>query len=57
MCQVGVFNVGRSCSMGMRLSKECKGLFNNACAMLCCHVVVHYGVKTTRFWAVYEDHP
>ena len=33
VCQVGVFNEGRSSSVAIGLSKECKRVFNKACTM------------------------
>ena len=49
MCQVGVFNEGRSSSIAIGLSKECKSVFNKACAMPLCHAVVHFEVTMSRF--------
>ena len=49
MCQVGVFNEGRSSSIAIGLSKECKSVFNKACTMPWCHAVVHFEVKMSRF--------
>ena len=49
MCQVGVCNEGRSSSMPIGLSKECKWSFNKACTMPWCHTVVHFEVKMSRF--------
>ena len=49
MCQVGVFNEGNSSSVAIGLSKECKRVFNKACTMPWCHVVVNFDVKTSRF--------
>ena len=47
MCQVGVPNEGRSSSIAIGLSKECKGVFTDTCAMPWCHAVVHFEVKTS----------
>ena len=49
MCQVGVFNEGRSSSIAIGLSKECKAVFNKAYAMPWCHTVVDFEVKMSRF--------
>ena len=48
MCQVGVFNEGHSSSVAIGLSKECKLVFDKACTMPWCHVVVHFEVKMSR---------
>ena len=58
MCQVGFFNEGRSSSVAIWLSKECKQVFNKACTMPWCDTVVHVGVKMSRFFAIFrDDHP
>ena len=48
MCQVGVCNEGRCCSMAIGLSNVGKWVFNKACTMPWCHAVVHFEVKTSR---------
>ena len=55
MCQVGVFNEGRSSSIVHGVSNECKSVFNKACGMPWCHTVVHFGVKISHFIAVFQD--
>ena len=55
MCQVGVFNEGRSSSIAIGLSKECKSVFHKACTVPWCHTVVHFEVKASRFGAVFQD--
>ena len=35
--------------MAIRLSNDCKSVFNKACTMPWCHMVVHFEVKTSRF--------
>ena len=55
MCQVGVFIEGRSSSVAIGLSKECKSVLNKACTMRWCHTVVHFEVKMSRFTAVFQD--
>ena len=49
MCQVGVFNEGRSSSKTIGLSNGCKSVFNDTCAMPWCHAVVDFQVKMSRF--------
>ena len=43
---------GRCFSIAMGLSKGCKLVFNKACSMPWCHIVVHFEVKMSRFTAV-----
>ena len=49
MCRVVVFNEGRSSSIAIELSKECKSVFSKAPAMPWCHAVVQFEVKMSRF--------
>ena len=56
MCQVDIFNGGRSSSIADGLSKGCKQVLNKACAMPWCHAVVHFEVKVSRFTAVFQHH-
>ena len=44
-CVNWAFAEGRSSSVEMGLSKECKGFFNGACAMPWCRTVVDFEVK------------
>ena len=37
--------------MAIGLSNGGKWVFNKACTMAWCHTVVHFEVKTIRFWA------
>ena len=55
MCYVGVCNEGRGTSMAIGLSNHGKWVFNKARSMPWCHPVVHFEVKMSRFWAVFED--
>ena len=41
--------------MAFGLSKDGKWVFKEACTTLWCHAVVHFEVKTSRFWAVCQD--
>ena len=49
LCQVGVFNEGRSSSITIGLSNDGKWVFNKACTMPWYHAVVHFEVKMSRF--------
>ena len=49
MCQVCVFNEGRSSSIAIGLSSDGKWVFNKACTMPWCHAVVHFEMKMSRF--------
>ena len=49
MCQVGICNEGRCSSMAIGLSNDGKWVFNKACTMPWCHVVVLFEVKMSRF--------
>ena len=49
LCQVGVFNEGRSSSITIGPSKECKWVGNKACAMPWCLAVADFEVKMSRF--------
>ena len=42
--------------MAIRLSKDGKWLFNKACTTPWYDAMVHFEVKTSRFWAVFKDH-
>ena len=55
MCQVGVCNEGRCSSMAIGLSNDGKWVFNMPCTMPWCHTVVHFELKMSRFWAVFQD--
>ena len=50
---VPVSNEGRCSFMAIGLSKECKWVFNMACAMPWCHTVVHFEVKMSRSSAAF----
>ena len=41
--------------MAIGLSKDGKWVFNKACTTPCCHAVVHFEVKTSRFPALFHD--
>ena len=41
--------------MAIGLSKDGKWVFNKACTTPCCHAVVHFEVKMSRFRAVFQD--
>ena len=41
--------------MAIGLSNDGKWVFNKACTTPWCHAVAHFGVKTSRFWAVFGD--
>ena len=45
MCQVGVCNEGCCSSMAIGLSNDGKWVFNEACTMPWCHMVVHFEAK------------
>ena len=51
MCHVGISNEGRSSSMAIGLSNDCKKVFNEVPLTPWCHVIVHGGneVKMTYF--------
>ena len=55
LCQGGVCNEGRCSSMAIWLSNDGKSVFNMACPMPWCHTVVHFEVKMSRFWSVFQD--
>ena len=40
--------------MAIGLSKDGKWVFNKACTTPWCHAVVHFEVKMSRFWAVFQ---
>ena len=41
--------------MAIGPSNDGKWVFNKACTMPWCHTVVHFEVKMSRFWAVFQD--
>ena len=49
VCYVGVCNEGPGSSMAIGLSNHGKWVFNKACTMPWCHMVVHFEVKMSRF--------
>ena len=49
MCRVGVSDGGGCSFIAIGPSKDCKWVFNEACTMPWCHVVVHFEVKMTVF--------
>ena len=54
MCQVGVFNEGRTSSRTIRLSNKCKRVFNKACTMPWSQTVVHFEVKMSDLQACFR---
>ena len=49
VCHVGVSNEGRSSSIAIGLSNDCKWVFNQASSNPWWHAVVHFEVKMSRF--------
>ena len=49
MYQLSVCNEGRCSSMAIGLSDDGKWVFNMACTMPWCHLLVHFEVKMSRF--------
>ena len=49
MRQAGVCNEGRSSSLAIELSYDCKWVFNKAYPTPWCHAVVHFEVKMSHF--------
>ena len=50
MCHIGVSDEGRSSSMVIGLSNDCKGVFNGVSLTPWCHTVVHFEVNMSRFF-------
>ena len=55
MCYVGVSNEGHSSSIAIGLSNDCKWAVNEASLTPCCHAVVHFHMKVSRFSARFQD--
>ena len=49
VCRVGVSDGGSCSFIAIGPSKDCKWVFNEACTMPWCHMVVHFEVKMSRF--------
>ena len=55
VCRIGVSYEGPYSSITFGLSNDGKWVFNKACSMPCCHAVVHFELKTSRFLAMFQE--